>query len=497
MARQVCRAAAPQSVCFVSFGVTLNMAGLGLVMGFSTVLLPQLKRPESQIQIDDSVGSWIAATPGIAIIVGNFFIPSIMTKFGRKIANIISIITTIIGWVCIVLANNVAVLIIARFLQGTAMGMITTLGPVLIGEYTSPKNRGAFLMSISLSLSFGVCAIHAMGLYMDTMKSAYICIFISLIDLFIVICSPESPSWLADQGKYEECRNIFRYLRGDKEENELEKLIAASMITRKEINSVASPATLLDKLKLNIKYMKKTIKEKVFYKPIIIMLHVYTMAQWSGVNVLASYMIDYVSVMVNSEANVPLIIISVDLQRILSSCIGLWIIKKIKRRTVLFVTVGLNVLICVVVAGYAFAKHHDMLPYDNSYIGIALIHIHMFTIATGALPLGFILAGELYPLQFKGLCGGITFQAIRFMPAVHARDAGAIPAASEIKTATSRLSLRNPGILIIWSFELDLNQRPMDLQSTPFIKEPRDPHHMVLRAGFEPATYGFTVHAFH
>ncbi|CAH2216794.1 jg2069, partial [Pararge aegeria aegeria] len=45
--------------CFVSLGVSLNMAAHGLVMGFAAILLPQLRQPDSIIPIDDTSGSWI------------------------------------------------------------------------------------------------------------------------------------------------------------------------------------------------------------------------------------------------------------------------------------------------------------------------------------------------------------------------------------------------------------------------------------------------------
>ncbi|KAL4712462.1 hypothetical protein ACJJTC_007478 [Scirpophaga incertulas] len=35
-----------------------------------------------------------------------------------------------------------------------------------------------------------------------------------------------------------------------------------------------------------------------------------------------------------------------------------------------------------------------MLPYDHPAIGLMLIHIHMFSIATGTVPLPYIIAGE-------------------------------------------------------------------------------------------------------
>ncbi|KAM3959876.1 facilitated trehalose transporter Tret1-like [Aphomia sociella] len=394
--------------CFVTAGVSLNMSGMGLVMGFTAVLIPQLKEKSSTLQIDDASGSWIAAVPGFAIIVGNFIVPSTMSRFGRKKANIISVTIGIIGWICVVLSNTVNIMIAARFFQGVAIGMITTLGPVLIGEYTSPRNRGAFLMMISISISSGVFLIHTAGIYTDWKTSSYICICISVLTMIIVILSPESPSWLAEQGRYEECRKVFRYLRGYKEEDELEKLIAANEVADVRKEEAVSHVTFGEKMINSFKYLKGTVTQRVFYLPVFIMLHVFTMAQWSGINLMTSYLIELIEYVVGTNADVAMIVISVDIQRILSNIVGLVMVKKIRRKLLIFNTVGINIGTLLLIAGYVFAKQNDLLPYDHPYIGILLIHLQMFAIAIGALPMAYVLAGEVFPLQYKGLCGGIS-----------------------------------------------------------------------------------------
>ncbi|XP_059047262.1 facilitated trehalose transporter Tret1-like [Achroia grisella] len=394
--------------CLVTGGVALNMAGMGLVLGLSTVLLPQLRAPDSTIQIDDSSGSWIAAIPAFSIIVGNCIVPSIMTKFGRKIAILTTTTISAFGWVCLILSNSVEFMIAARFLQGIPMGMITILGPVIIGECTSPKNRGAFLMTLSLSIGLGVFLIHTIGIYLNWKTTSYICIVFVLLNLLIVLLTPETPSWLSNQGKYDECRKEFRALRGDNENDELEKMITADVDVNKEKETSDVSKTIFNRLEASLSYIKVTVKERAFYKPIIIMLHLYTMAQWSGSNVVTSYTLDLVEHVIGSEVNVATIVISIDIQRLITSTISLIIIKKIRRRLLLFLTVPLNIIMYLILAGYTYGKENNLLPYDSPYIGIVLVHIHVFSIATGALPLSYVLSGELYPMQYKGLCGGIS-----------------------------------------------------------------------------------------
>lgn len=155
-----------------------------------------------------------------------------MGIYGRKIANLVSIVPMIIGWVCIVFATSMPFLLIARVLQGLSIGMGVTLGPVLISEYSSPNYRGAFLMSISVNIAVGVLTVHTLGSYLKWQTTALIYAVITIVDFVIVAYSPESPSWLADHGKYEESKRIFRWLRGNDEENELEQMIEASKIVR-------------------------------------------------------------------------------------------------------------------------------------------------------------------------------------------------------------------------------------------------------------------------
>lgn len=288
------------------------------------------------------------------------------------------------------------------------MGMSSSLGPVLIGEYTSPRNRGAFLTMISLSIATGVLAVHTMGSFLTWQTTALVCAFIAFTDLIIVIYSPESPSFLADQGRYEESKRIFRWLRGDKEEEELQRMIEAAIIIREAKLDANINHSLSKRVCNGFSYLGVTIKKKEFYKPIFIMIHVYTLGQWAGANILAAYTFDIFHHVIGPDVDMALMIITLDTQRIISNSCAVYVIKKVKRRTMLFVTVSINLFAFLSIAAYTYGKMHGMLPFDHPLIGVALIHIHMFSIATGTVPLPFIIAGELFPLEYRSLAGGIS-----------------------------------------------------------------------------------------
>ncbi|KAJ0171202.1 hypothetical protein K1T71_013401 [Dendrolimus kikuchii] len=382
--------------------LSLNLSQFGLVIGFAALLLPQLKASESTIPITDAAGSWIASIPTLALLIGNFTVPTIMAKYGRRTSNLISIIIMGIGWICTVTATSLAVLLIARFLQGTSLGMTTSLSSISIGEYTSPANRGAFLTTLSLMISAGTLLVHAAGSFLPWKSAALVCTCITLADFIIVSLSPESPSWLAEQGRYEECRVVFRWLRGDQEDDEVNKMIEANIVSRKSgdqrsndrFGRMGNMATLI-----------KTVKKKEFFKPIIIVIHMYILGAASGVNILAAYTTDIIAD-VTTDINMSIAVVTLDIQRLVSNTIAILLIRRFKRRAVLFISSALNILTIFVIAIYSFLKSIE--AYTNTLLGIILINLQMFSITMGPLPLPFIISGELFTLEHRSLSGGIS-----------------------------------------------------------------------------------------
>lgn len=167
-------------------------------------------------------------------------------------------------------------LLIGRMLHGLAYGMFMPLRSVLIGEYTSPENRGAFLTMVSLSQCFGIFFAHLVGSLLSWQKTALICVFFSFTSLLITIYSPESPSYLATKGRYDDCAQVFKWLRGEDGEKELDEMIQAQKSSRSEV-------------RLSYKDVLVIIKKKEFYKPIIIMVHAYALIEFSGGTTMASY----------------------------------------------------------------------------------------------------------------------------------------------------------------------------------------------------------------
>lgn len=273
--------------------------------------------------------------------------------------------------------------------------MMLPLRSALIGEYTSPKKRGAFLSTVSLSQGFGIFLVHLLGSLLHWQTTAFICAFFPFLSLIMTLYAPESPSFLAARGRYEECRESFRWLRGLEEENELKEMIEAREAFNKEERKPFSLNELL-----------KIIRKKEFYKPITIMIHANAMMQYSGGNTMAAYSTTIIGLILGSGASVHFWMVFLDAQRIVSNVLAVFIMNRFKRKTLLVCIGGVCVAVHLALAFYVYMRNNGFI-HGAIWIPILLINVQFFTIATGMVPLPTVIAGEVFPLQYRSIGGSV------------------------------------------------------------------------------------------
>ncbi|XP_072946138.1 facilitated trehalose transporter Tret1-like [Epargyreus clarus] len=388
--------------CFVTAAVCINVIGHGSAIGFPAILLPQLTKPDSGFQLTKEEESWIASIFALCMLAGNFFMAPLSDRLGRKGAHLSLTVPYIVGWFVTILASNVKLLIIGRIILGISGGILNTLRSVLIGEYTSPKNRGAFLTTISLTQAFGICFVHLVGSIFSWQITALICAFFHFISLLMTIYAPESPSWLAEKGRYEECKTVFRWLRGDVEEAELEEMIEARIEMEKE---------KIQNSKINdtrLKNAMATVVKKEFYKPIIIVIHINLIMHVSGGTTMAAYSTVILGMIMGPEASVNFWMVFLDIQRIFTNISAVYIINKIKRRTMLFSTGALSVLSHLAIATYVYGKIQGWMPFEGIWLPVLLINMQFFTVGMAMTPMPNIIGGEIFPLEYRSTGGTIS-----------------------------------------------------------------------------------------
>ncbi|XP_048000525.1 sugar transporter ERD6-like 1 [Leguminivora glycinivorella] len=384
---------------YVTAAVCCNIIGHGCMLGFPGVLLPQLHQPDSPIILSKEMESWIASVLAISMFFSNFLTPPIMGRLGRKAAHYAVTLPVMVGWIVMILATSSEALLIGRILHGMSMGMMLPLRSVLIGEYTSPHNRGGFLTTIALAQCFGILFVHLVGSILSFQLTALISLFFSFISILMTIYSPESPSWLATQGQYDKCRKVFIWLRGEEEIPELDKMIEAS----KQMD---------EQPKQGLKEIVSIAKKKEVYKPIILMIALYIMLNFTGGTMFAAYSTRILHLLMGPDINAHVWMVALDTQRLFFNIGAVYVINKTGRRTMLFATGALCAGSHLAQAAYIFAKTNDFLPFDSIWIPGILVNLQVLSVAVGMVPLPSVIAGEVFPLQYRSLAGSTSLIAI-------------------------------------------------------------------------------------
>ncbi|OAA55853.1 General substrate transporter [Niveomyces insectorum RCEF 264] len=150
---------------------------------------------------------------------------------GRKRTIIVSQLFALIGGALCAGAVNVGMLIACRFIQGVGLGQSLTLVSLYITEVANKNNRGLLngLTACGLATGYVVCSFAGFGTYFSKNEMVQFRLLLALgvvgplITLAGIYWVPESPRWLAWQGRRDEAWAVLRRLHYDPVDDPLEE----------------------------------------------------------------------------------------------------------------------------------------------------------------------------------------------------------------------------------------------------------------------------------
>ncbi|XP_059050792.1 facilitated trehalose transporter Tret1-like [Achroia grisella] len=197
-------------------------------MAFPSVLILSILSTTADIKGTQDDASWLGACNAITGLIGFFVLSPIMQKFGRKSTNILVNIIVAAGWITFSFATSITTLFIGRLIHGICFGAVH-INAIMISEYTDAKRRGYFGAIKKFSVSLGVLCCHSLALCWTWKQISIFAILPALIVIILTWFWPESPSFLALKGRFEDCKESFYWINGNsvEKENELTVLIAS------------------------------------------------------------------------------------------------------------------------------------------------------------------------------------------------------------------------------------------------------------------------------
>ncbi|CAH2055969.1 unnamed protein product, partial [Iphiclides podalirius] len=351
---------------------------VGFCQGFSAVLLPQYTHEHPNVTYEQS--SWIASLGVISNPVGALLGGMMVDAVGRRLMLQSIVLPNLIGWLVIAFSETYVFLCVGRFITGFTIGM-STVSYIYVAEITTPEKRGVLSALGPGLVSTGIFVVYALGAFVHWRKVAAICAGFSLLTPFLMHFVPESPLWLASKGQMKEAYNALFWLRQNNSAAQQE-LVDFTKDRRGESMSFAQKLALF--------------KRRRVLKPFALLMLFFAFQEMSGIYVILYYAVDFFK-SVGTSVNEFTASIIVGGVRVLMGGVGAALISRFRRRTL---ATASGLLLGGAMLGAALS--HDAL------LRLVFVLLHVCFSMVGFLQLPWIMCGELFPQDVRGVLSGAT-----------------------------------------------------------------------------------------
>ncbi|KAI9729175.1 MAG: hypothetical protein M1834_007082 [Cirrosporium novae-zelandiae] len=359
----------------------------------------------------DVQGGITASMPGgsfIGALVSGF----LSDIFGRKKSIQIGAVIWCIGSIIICASQDIAMLIVGRFINGLSVGICSAQVPVYVSELAPPSKRGRVVgaqqwaitwgILIMFYISYGCSYINGTAAFRLPWGLQMIPAIFLFLGLFFL---PESPRWLARNDRWEECHDVLAlvHAKGDR----------SNVFVQRELQEIREMCEF-ERNNADVTYLE-LFKPKMLNRTHI---GVFTQiwSQLTGMNVMMYY-ITYVFGMTGLTGSTNLIASSIQyVINVLMTIFALIFIDRWGRRLPLLVGSTFMAIWMYANAGLMATYGHKAPPGGVDGVAeeswqisgapgravIACTYLFVASFAPTWGPVSWIYPPELYPLRVRG-----------------------------------------------------------------------------------------------
>jgi MFS transporter, SP family, arabinose:H+ symporter len=300
---------------------------------------------------------------------------------GRETLRVLAIFYVISALGC-AFAWNWQALLVARFIGGLGIGGSSVLGPVYIGELAPAKTRGRLVGTFQINIVIGILlaylsnySIGQLGLgpteWRWQLGIAAIPAFIFLVLLFGI---PPSPRWLVTQKRVDEARSVLEMMGAENPEGELREIVDSIHVERLETS-------------------ERLFSAKYRF-PLFLAITIGMFNQLSGINAILYYLNDIFAAAGFSKISGDLQAVAVGGMNLLATFLGMALIDKLGRKTLLLIG-SVGTAACLFGVAWVFFTH----SHQSSLLWFLIIYIAFFAISQGAVI--WVYIGEVFPNRVR------------------------------------------------------------------------------------------------
>jgi SP family arabinose:H+ symporter-like MFS transporter len=331
---------------------SLTSALAGFLFGFDTVVISGAEKTIQTLwSLSPGLHGIAMASALYGTVVGSLIGGWPADRFGRKATLLWIGILYFVGAVGSGLAPNVAVFIVARVIGGLGIGISTVVAPMYISEIAPPKHRGRLAGMFQFNIVFGILiAFVSNALLAGIGENAWrwmlgVAAFPSLLYAVFCFALPESPRWLLSK-KGDRAAALQVLQRAEPEHSQAEIAAEADTITAASSEQASSGHFWTRRLR----------------KPILLAIVIAFFNQMSGINAIL-YFAPRIFELTGLAAKAALLqSIGIGITNLVFTFVGLWLIDRLGRRTLLYIG-SFGYITSLGLAAWAFfTEHFSIVP---------------------------------------------------------------------------------------------------------------------------------------
>lgn len=375
---------------FIYFICIVSALG-GLLFGYDWVVIGGAKIFYEQFFFitDDPNMQGIAMSIALAgCLLGALTTGTLADGYGRKPLLIIAAFIFLISAYGTGAYDDFIVFLIARFIGGIAIGIASGLSPMYIAEISPAEIRGKLVSLNQLAIVVGILAAQIVNwalagdnqqwnVEMGWRWMFWAEAFPALIFLVLAIIIPESPRWLAMNGKVEKARGIFNRIGGE-------------AYAEQELKSIADMPVQKEEGGLSVLFSKP------YRLVLMIGIIVAVFQQWCGTNVIFNYAQEIFQGAGYDVDNTFINIVVTGIANLIFTFVAIYTVDRLGRRALMLIGAGgLAAIYLMLGACYYFQVS-----------GIFMVALVVLAIACYAMSLGpvtWVLLSEIFPGKVRGI----------------------------------------------------------------------------------------------
>jgi sugar porter (SP) family MFS transporter len=383
----------------------------GLLFGWDWVVVGGAK-PFFQRYFDltsEAQIGWANSCALIGCLVGSLAAGALSDKFGRKRLLILSALLFAVTSVGNGLAHNFTVFIAWRMLGGVAIGLASGLSPMYIAEVAPAQMRGKLVSINQLTIVIGILLAQFINWYLvrdlpagssdEFIKSSWfgqqgwrwmfgLTAVPSLLFLFGMFLVPESPRWLAKNGRTEAANAVLKKIGGESYANAAVAEIQ-STLAKEEIQHVRFADLLEPRMR----------------KVLVLGVVLAVFQQWCGINSIFNYAEEIFRAAGYDISTVLKNIAWTGSVNMMFTFVALGTVDRAGRRPLMLLgAAGLAVIYTAM--GFCYANHVQGLPV--LLLVLAAIGCYAMSLA----PVTWVIISEIFPNRIRGAAMSVAVTAL-------------------------------------------------------------------------------------